>query len=111
MVGRSSLSEQMPRIGFGDFAQQMMDFLRRMFAILGWESELCHFSTRTNSDKVGASVLMMSPAQSYFGHPCRTRFGLLSISQLGKKAAWQEPLKLTETLPVIVRRLDNLLDC
>lgn len=82
-----------------------------MFAILGWESELYHFSTRTNSDKVSASVLMMSPAQSYFAHPCRTRLGLPSVSQLREKAAWQGPLKFIETLPVIVRRLGNLLDC
>jgi len=32
----------MPRTGFDDFAQQMMDFSCRMFVILGWESELCH---------------------------------------------------------------------
>ena len=64
IIARSALR----RIGFGDFAQQMMDFLRRTFATLGWESELRHFGTRTNSDKVGASVLMTSLVQNYFGH-------------------------------------------
>jgi len=51
------------------------------------------------------------PGAELFRHPCRTRFGLPSVSQLGEKAAWQGLLKLIETLPVIARRLGNLLDC